>query len=111
LGDVELFQLFVLLVLVDAFLLHFQRRSGMAEDVKEIKITREELYEKVWKVPLSQLAKQYQISDVGLAKICSKLNVPRPPRGYWTKLKFGFMQGSKRQPRWFSAIRPGLESP
>ncbi len=38
---------------------------------------------------LSRLAQQYQISDVRLAKICRKLHVPRPPRGYWTKHEFG----------------------
>jgi hypothetical protein len=50
---------------------------------------RETLYEKVWKIPITQLAREYGISDVGLAKICQKLNVPRPPMGYWAKLKYG----------------------
>ena len=50
---------------------------------------REDLYKKIWKAPISQVAKEYSISDVGLAKICHKLNVPRPPVGYWAKMKFG----------------------
>lgn len=49
---------------------------------------RESLYEKVWSVPMKRLAKEYGISDVALAKICKKLGVPRPPRGYWAKLQF-----------------------
>lgn len=61
----------------------------MTEDIKEIKITRDELYEKVWNVPLLRLAKQYRLSDVGLAKICRKLKVPRPARGYWAKIEYG----------------------
>ena len=48
-------------------------------------ITREELYEAVWSESVQSLAKTLGISDVGLAKICKKLNVPRPGRGYWAK--------------------------
>ena len=61
----------------------------MTDGTGGIKINRSELYDQVWKIPLSRLAREYQISDVGLAKICRKLNVPRPPRGYWTKVEFG----------------------
>ncbi len=48
-------------------------------------ITREELYEAVWAESVQSLARALGISDVGLAKICKKLNVPRPGRGYWAK--------------------------
>lgn len=52
-------------------------------------INRNELYEEVWSKPMIELAKSYGLSDVGLAKICKKLNIPRPPVGYWSKLKAG----------------------
>lgn len=52
-------------------------------------IERKELYERVWNVPMTKLAKQYGISDVGLKKICKKLNVPTPPRGYWVRIQHG----------------------
>lgn len=55
----------------------------------EVKLSREELYELVWKTPATKLARQYGISDVGLAKICKRYKVPRPPRGYWAKLAHG----------------------
>lgn len=32
-----------------------------------------------------KLSEQYGLSDVGLAKICKKHNIPRPPRGYWAR--------------------------
>ncbi len=48
-------------------------------------ISREELYEAVWSEPVMHLAQALGISDVGLAKICKKLNVPRPGLGYWAK--------------------------
>lgn len=35
------------------------------------------------------LAKKYGISDVGLAKVCRKLTIPLPGRGYWAKKQAG----------------------
>src|SRR5262245_14418271 len=56
---------------------------------KSIKLTREELYKKVWSKPTSTLAKELGISDVALGKICKKLYVPKPNRGYWRQLEVG----------------------
>ncbi|WP_153041063.1 hypothetical protein [Paraburkholderia monticola] len=50
---------------------------------------REKLYEEIWSEPVSKVSKRYQISDVGLRKICLSLDVPVPPRGYWEKLAAG----------------------
>lgn len=47
------------------------------------------LYEEVWAEPMGTVAARYGISDVMLKKICTQLEVPTPPRGYWTKLKAG----------------------
>jgi hypothetical protein len=35
------------------------------------------------------VAVDYGISDVALAKICKKLDVPRPPVGYWNRVQHG----------------------
>ncbi|MCE9604779.1 MAG: hypothetical protein K8U03_07750 [Planctomycetia bacterium] len=48
-------------------------------------LTREDLYALVWKTPMSRLAKEFGLSDVGLAKVCKRHDVPRPPVGYWAK--------------------------
>ncbi len=56
---------------------------------ERICLKREALYEQVWSQPMIELAKQYGLSDVGLAKICRKLKIPVPGRGYWAKLKAG----------------------
>lgn len=62
----------------------------MKKDIAEtIVFKREQLYKEIWSVPILQLAKQYGISDVGLAKICKRMKIPRPPRGYWAKHSFG----------------------
>lgn len=61
----------------------------MEESQKIQGLTREELYEKVWSLPGSKLSGVLGISDVAIAKHCKKLNVPRPPRGYWNKVAAG----------------------
>jgi len=38
---------------------------------------------------LKLLKKFRGMSDVGLAKICRKLKVPKPAVGYWAKIEFG----------------------
>jgi len=55
-----------------------------------MEVTREDLYEQVWETPISRLApEEYGVSDVALQKICKKLQVPTPPRGYWAKRQHG----------------------
>jgi len=54
-----------------------------------IELSREELYERVWIEPIQKLSKAYGLSDVGLAKICRRYNIPIPPRGYWAKKQAG----------------------
>ena len=50
---------------------------------------RVELYNEVWDQPLVKLAKKYRISDVRVGKVCRKLRIPLPGRGYWAKRKAG----------------------
>lgn len=50
---------------------------------------RNALYAEVWSEPMTAIAKRYAISDVGLRKICIKLDIPLPPRGYWAKVAAG----------------------
>lgn len=49
-------------------------------------ITREELYELVWSMPMTRASKQLGVSDVMLGRVCRERRVPRPPRGYWAPL-------------------------
>lgn len=50
---------------------------------------REELYSNVWEHPLTKLVAKYGISAVALGKVCRKLKIPLPGRGYWAKKEFG----------------------
>lgn len=52
-------------------------------------LSRQQLYDQVWSMPMLLLAKQFQLSDNGLRKICRKYSIPIPQMGYWQKLKFG----------------------
>jgi hypothetical protein len=46
---------------------------------------RDELYVEVWEQPMATLAKKYGISDVMLGKVCRRLSIPVPGRGFWAK--------------------------
>lgn len=70
-----------------------------------VTLTREELYQAVWSQPMIRLAVQYGITGTGLAKICARLNVPCPPRGYWAKKAVGKPVVQYRLPE------PGSETP
>ncbi|PYV63621.1 MAG: hypothetical protein DMG97_37180 [Acidobacteria bacterium] len=52
-------------------------------------ITRQELYEKIWKHPLKQIAEELGTNYIELVRVCENLNVPRPPQGHWHRLKLG----------------------
>jgi hypothetical protein len=57
-------------------------------------VGRETLYKEVWAGPMTTVAERYGTFSTRLGKICGQLNVPRPPRGYWAKLRAG-----KKPPR------------
>jgi hypothetical protein len=50
---------------------------------------RQKIYDEIWSEPIQHVAKRYDMSDVGLAKICKKLKIPRPGLGYWAKKAAG----------------------
>ena len=52
-------------------------------------VTREELYELVWSMPMVKVAEKFEVSGSYLARVCTELMVPRPDRGYWAKLSVG----------------------
>lgn len=70
------------------------RRPG----TQEMRISREELYDRVWSAPVEQLAKSWGVSGRGLAKACARLQVPVPPRGYWARFSAGKRPRRSRLP-------------
>ena len=57
--------------------------------MKEVRLTREELFEMVWREPLTVISKRYHIVYAELRKIYLELNIPIPAGGYWSKLQWG----------------------
>ena len=52
-------------------------------------LSREELFALIWERPATEVAKELGISDVALGKLCRRLQVPKPPRGYWARVASG----------------------
>lgn len=57
--------------------------------------SRQDLYDLVWAELVSVVAKRFGISDVGLAKLCRRHDIPLPPRGHWAKVAAGKRTGSR----------------
>src|SRR5579863_5896387 len=91
----------------------------MTDDDKPITLSRDDLYELVWSKPMSELAKDFGISDVALAKRCRRLSIPVPGRGYWARVDAGQQpyrpQLPKREPQRFDdgalTVGPSADSP
>jgi len=46
-------------------------------------VSREQLYASVWAEPMSAAAKKYGVSSSFLSRVCERMEVPHPVRGYW----------------------------
>jgi len=57
--------------------------------MEHIKLSRIELYELIWSESLLSLSKRYDITDNGLRKMCIRMNIPLPQRGYRQKQAAG----------------------
>ena len=55
----------------------------------DVILDREELYRDVWSKGAGMVARKYDLTEGDIRKACFALDVPRPPRGYWAKLKTG----------------------
>ena len=47
------------------------------------KLKKRELLELVWSKPMTALASDFGLSPNGLAKICDRVDIERPPKGFW----------------------------
>jgi hypothetical protein len=65
-------------------------------EMPEQELTRRAMYDLVWSRPMTTVAEDLGISDIGLKKICDKHRVPTPPRGYWAKRDAGNQQSKFR---------------
>jgi AcrR family transcriptional regulator len=66
-----------------------QQSQPAAEAAPGQSITRRALYERVWSKPMTAVAEDLKLSRNGLAKICDRLLIPYPGRGYWKRTRPG----------------------
>ncbi len=59
-------------------------RSTAKPNAPAATLSRSELHSRVWTQPLAVVASDLGLSRSGLAKICDRLLIPVPGRGYWT---------------------------
>jgi hypothetical protein len=52
-------------------------------------MSRQQLYDLVWKEPMLRVGERLGVSSSYMARVCTELRIPRPPRGYWAQLEFG----------------------
>ena len=55
----------------------------------QIRLTRAELYQKVWAAPMAAVAKKFALSPWALSKACRRHNIPIPPSVYWARIAVG----------------------
>lgn len=61
----------------------------------KVSFTRLELYNLVWKFPLIQIAKHYEISTMGIKNACNKMQIPLPNNRHWNKPEYKRLERPK----------------
>lgn len=52
-------------------------------------LSKKDLERLVWTHPRQQLAGRFNVSDMAITKRCKRLEISRPPRGFWQKARMG----------------------
>ena len=58
---------------------------------RKFDVSAEELYNLVWSMPTTEVAKLFAVSGKAIEKRCKLLGVTKPPRGYWSKKENSFL--------------------
>jgi len=66
--------------------------------MERFSFTREQIYAAVWSEPMRDACKQFGVTAVALAKVCRRLNVPRPRQGHWLRKSIGHEPPKKALP-------------
>ncbi|TNE42673.1 MAG: hypothetical protein EP347_00270 [Alphaproteobacteria bacterium] len=80
-------------------------------------VSRQELYDLAWSMPMTKLGEHFGVSDVGIRKICLRHHIPLPEQGHWNRVTAGHKvtqtplpprEGDDRQNIRVLATRPGV---
>ena len=55
----------------------------------KFKKSRKELYDILWKTPITYYAHEHRVSYTKLKEACNKYNIPTPDQQYWVSLRLG----------------------
>ena len=64
----------------------------------KITIQRDQLYRELWSTPMKKLQEKYGVTYHRLCVACKKHNIPRPPTGYWSKVRSGIKHNQSPLP-------------
>lgn len=83
-----------------------QARPGIVQP-KRFRITRKELYEKLWTLPIQRFETEYGISPEALRELCVAYKIPEPGSVLWTDEQAGRETVMKNlsEPDWNPEIR------
>lgn len=62
-----------------------KRKETCLIKAKTLLPSKDELNKAIWSKPATKVAKDYDVSNVTIAKWCKKLGIEKPPVGYWIK--------------------------
>ena len=65
------------------------RKVGRMGSYNRVSISRKLIYDEVWKLSLSGVAKKYNLHYGKLSKALKEANILYPPSGYWTRIACG----------------------
>ncbi len=57
------------------------------QQLRAVRPSKEELHTMLWEKPTTEVAKEFGVSDVSIAKWAKAYEIEKPPRGYWAKKK------------------------
>lgn len=74
--------------------------------MEQVKLSRKDLYDKLWSTPIDELCNQYDLTPRALEDICYRLNIPTPEKVHWKKIR----EGKKSNPELLPDRSKGTES-
>lgn len=54
---------------------------------RKFNITKAELKQLVWEKPTTEIASVFSVTDKAIERRCKLLQIEKPPRGYWSKIR------------------------
>lgn len=64
-------------------------RTSDQDSTSSQAVTRQELYDMAWRMPMLRVAERFGVSSSYLARVFTELRIPRPAPGYWAQVEFG----------------------